>query len=59
MFDMLKIKKVEIWDFECKYIGVWKAGKRWCSLKKAWVKKKECETCEIYDNLLSKTFSKT
>ncbi len=53
MFDMLKIKKVEIWDFECKYIGVWKAGKRWCSLKKAWVKKKECETCEIYDNLLN------
>ena len=51
MLNLLRSVKAVVWDFECKYIGIWKAGKRWCSLKRSWVKKDECEMCEIYDDV--------
>jgi hypothetical protein len=37
-----------VWDFECKYCGTWRAGKRYCSYKKKWVTKEECENCTVW-----------
>jgi hypothetical protein len=37
---------INVWFTECKYSGSFAVGKRYCTLKKKWVKEHECRKCQ-------------